>query len=103
MRAAVAFAAAANSWEASSEVRELMLTAVRETTVPVMLLQASNDYSTTPGQVMAGELARLAKPHVLRIYPPVGKTSDGGHNFVYTAVAEWEADVFRFLDQYVQH
>ena len=30
------------------------------------------------------------------------RTADDGHNFVYTAVAEWEADVFGFLDQYVR-
>ena len=79
-----------------------MLTAVRKTTVPVMLLHAENDYSIAPGKAMADELARLGKPHVLKIYPPVGTTADDGHNFVYTAVAEWEADVFGFLDQYVR-
>src|SRR5450631_1911033 len=103
LRAAVTFSAAASSWEGSSEVRERMLTAVRKTTVPVMLLHAANDYSTTPGKAMADELGKLGKPHVLKIYPPVGKTADDGHNFVYTAVAQWESDVFGFLDQYVRH
>jgi hypothetical protein len=78
-----------------------MLTAVRKTTAPLILLHAANDYSTTPGKATADELARLGKPQVLKIYPPVGKTADDGHNFVYTAVAQWEADVFGFLDQYV--
>jgi dipeptidyl aminopeptidase/acylaminoacyl peptidase len=103
MRAAVTFSAGAGSWEGSSDVRERMLTAVRKTTVPLMLLHAANDYSTAPGKAMADELARLGKPHVLKIYPPVGRTADDGHNFVYTAVAQWETDVFGFLDQYVQH
>jgi dienelactone hydrolase len=103
LRAAVTFSAAANSWESSSEVRERMLAAVRKTTVPIMLLDAENDYSTAPGKAMADALAKLGKPHVLKIYPPVGKTADDGHNFVYTAVTEWEADVFGFLDQYVRH
>jgi carboxymethylenebutenolidase len=102
LRAAVTFSAAANSWESSPEVRERMLAAVRKTTVPIMLLHAENDYSTAPGEAMADELARLGKPHVLKIYPPVGRTADDGHNFVYTAVAEWEVDVFGFLDQYVR-
>ena len=102
LRAAVTFSAAASSWESSSEVRERMLAAVRKTTVPIMLLHAKNDYSTAPGKAIADELARLGKPHVLKIYPPVGRTADDGHNFVYTAVAEWEADVFGFLDQYVR-
>jgi carboxymethylenebutenolidase len=103
LRAAVAFGAAANSWESSSEVRERMLTAMRNTIVPIMLVHAANDYSTVPGRVLAGELAKLGKPHVLKIYSPVGRTSDDGHNLVYTAVAQWEDDVFRFLDQYVRH
>jgi dienelactone hydrolase len=102
IRAAVTFAAAANSWEGSSELRERLLTAVRKTTVPVMLLHAANDYSVAPGQAMAGELARLAKPHLLKIYPPVGKTPNDGHNFVYTAVDQWEPDVFEFLDEHVR-
>jgi carboxymethylenebutenolidase len=102
LRAVVIFSAAANSWGSSSEVRERMLAAVRKTTVPIMLLHAENDYSTAPGKAMADELARLGKPHVLKIYPPVGTTADDGHNFVYTAVAEWEADVFGFLDHYVR-
>ncbi len=100
LRAAVTFGAAAASWDGSPEIRELMLTAVRNTTVPLMLLHAANDYSTASGQALDSELARLNRPHALRIYPPFGKTSDDGHMFVYTDIPEWEADVFGFLDQY---
>jgi hypothetical protein len=38
------------------------------------------------------------KPHLLKIYPPVGQTSVDGHNFIYTSVNLWEDDVFQFLD-----
>ncbi len=100
LRAAVTFGAAAASWEGSPEIRELLLTAVRKTDVPVMLVHAANDYSTAPGKALDSELARLNKPHVLKIYPPVGKTSDEGHMFVYTDIAEWEAGVFGFLEKY---
>ena len=102
LRAAVTFAVAAGSWAGSPEVRERLITAVRKTTVPVMLLHAANDFSVTPGQALAGELERLAKPHVLKIYPPIGHTPDDGHNFVYTDIDRWEPDVFRFLDQNVK-
>jgi dienelactone hydrolase len=102
LRAAVTFGAAAASWGASSEVRDRMLTAVRSTTVPIMLVHAANDYSTAPGQALAGELAKRGRPHALKIYPPFGKTADDGHNFVYTDIAEWEGDVFRFLDMHVK-
>jgi pimeloyl-ACP methyl ester carboxylesterase len=101
--AAVAFAAAANSWESVPEIRDRLLLAVRNTTVPILLLHAANDYSTKPGKEMDAELSRLAKPHALRIYPPAGQTAEDGHNFVYIAVPLWETDVFRFLDHYVGH
>jgi dienelactone hydrolase len=101
IRAAVAFAAAANSWESIPEIRQRILSAVRNTTVPIMLLQTANDFSTKPGKDMDAELSRLGKPHALRIYPPVGRTPEDGHNFVYTTISLWEADVFRFLDDYV--
>ncbi len=103
LRAAVTFGAAAASWEGSSEVRERLLTSVRKTAVPIMLVHAANDYSTEPGKALDSELTKLRKPHVLKIYPPFGKTPDDGHNFVYTDAADWEADVFRFLDHYVSH
>ena len=102
IRAAVAFAAAANSWESNPEIRERLLIAVRNTTVLIMLLQAANDFSTAPGKAMDAERARLNKPHSLRIYPPVGQTAEDGHNLVYLTTL-WEADVFRLLDEYVGH
>jgi dienelactone hydrolase len=102
LRAAVTFSAVARSWESSPEIRERMLSAVRKTTVPLMLLHAANDHSVVPGHAMAHELASLAKPHLLKIYPAVGETPGDGHNFVYTAIDQWEDDVFRFLGEHVR-
>ena len=102
VRATITFGAAAASWEDSPEVRERLLTAIRQTNSAIMLLHAKNDYSTIPGKAMADELKELGKPHLLKIYPPMGKTSDEGHNFVYTAIDQWENDVFKFLDKYVR-
>ena len=102
LRAAVAFATAANSWERSSELRKRLLTAVNKATAPIMLIHAANDYSTAPGYALAGELERLHKPHLLKVYPPVGGTSDDGHNFLYLATPRWEDDVFKFLDEHVK-
>ena len=102
LRAAVAFAAAANSWERSSELRQRLLTAVNKATAPIMLIHAANDYSTAPGYALASELDRLHKPHLLKVYPPVGRTSEDGHNFLYLASPRWEHDVFEFLDEHVK-
>jgi len=100
--AAVTFAAAANSWGRSSELRERLLTAVSKATAPIMLIHAANDYSTAPGYALAGELESLHKAHLLKIYPSVGRTSEDGHNFLYLAIPQWENDVFKFLDEHVK-
>ena len=36
--------------------------------------------------LLAAERKRMGKPQVLKIYPAIGKTSEEGHNFVYSAV-----------------
>ena len=102
IRAAVTVSAAAGSWQRSSELRERLLSAVDKSTAPIMLIQAANDYSTAPSCALAHEMERLRKPYVLKIYPPVGKTSDDGHNFLYLAIPQWEPDVFGFLDEHVK-
>jgi carboxymethylenebutenolidase len=101
-RAVVTFGAAAGSWEGSAEVRARLLAAVGRITVPALLIHTANDYSVTPGNAMAVEFARLSKPYELKMYPPVGQTTSDGHNFLYTDVALWEDDVFKFLDQAVR-
>jgi dienelactone hydrolase len=101
-RAAVAFATAANSWEHSPEMRDRLLAAADNATAPIMLIQAANDYSTAPGYALADELERLHKPHLLKIYPPIGRTSDDGHSLLYLAIPQWEHDVFKFLDEHVK-
>ena len=102
IRAEVTFGAGANSWRASDELRQRVFAAVSKTSAPIMLIQAANDYDTTPGTAIAAELERLHKPHVLKIYPALGKSSDDGHNLMYLAIPEWEADVFPFLDANVK-
>lgn len=99
VRAAIAFAPAANSWGGSPELRERLLATVDNLTAPVMLLQAANDYSLASTQAMAEELSRLSKPYLRKVYPPTGETANDGHNFLYTDVARWEPDVFKFLDE----
>lgn len=102
IRAAVTFAAAAGSWERSPELRERLLSAIRNTKAAIMLTHAENDYGTAAGRALAEELESLHKPHLLRIYPPVGLTSDDGHGLLYQDIPAWEDDVFKFLDEHVK-
>jgi carboxymethylenebutenolidase len=102
IRAEVVFAAGANSWRASQELRDRALAAVGKTAAHVMLVYAANDYDTTPGKDISAELDRLHKSHLLKIYPVIGKTSDDGHSLLYLGISEWEPDVFQFLDDNVK-
>lgn len=102
IRAAVTFAAAAESWERSPELRKRLMAAIHNTNAAIMLTHAENDFGTTPGKVLAAELERLHKPYALKIYPPVGTTQEDGHDMCYENIPGWESDVFEFLDQYVK-
>lgn len=98
VRAAVTFGAAAASWDGSPELRDRLIEALRRLAMPVMLIQAANDYSLSPSSAMDEELSRLSKPHVRKIYPAFGDSQTHGHNFLYLDTARWEQDVFAFLE-----
>ena len=99
VRAAITFGAAAASWDRSTELRERLLSAVRNAAAPIMLIQAENDYSTVPSRALGEELKRLDKPYLVKIYPAVGQNPDDGHNLLYKAIPE--DDVFKFLNRHV--
>lgn len=103
LRAAVIFSVGGYSWDRSAELRARLLEAVRRTSVPLFFIHARNDYSTNPGTALDAELARLSKPHRLKIYPAVGHSADEGHDFPNNSVAAWEPDVFAFLDTYMRN
>ena len=78
------------------------MTAIHDTKADIMLTHAENDFSTGAGKALATELERLHKPYVLKIYPPVGLTSEDGYGMLYENIPAWESDVFEFLDQHVK-
>jgi dienelactone hydrolase len=102
LRAAVIFAGAALSWPASPALRARLLAAVSRTAVPIFFVFAANDYSVAPGEELSAAMARLGKPHRLKIYPAAGRTPREGHSFAHTSVSAWERDVFDFLDPLVR-
>jgi dienelactone hydrolase len=102
LRAALDFAGAAESWASSQELRARLLDAVDRTKAAVFFIQANNDYSVAPSEVLATEMLGLDKPRRIEIYPGVGQTPVNGHNLVYLGVPFWENDVFAFLDEYMK-
>jgi carboxymethylenebutenolidase len=100
--AAVTFGAAAQSWDGAPELQQRLLAAARNIRAPIFLAHAANDFSIVPGQRLSAELSRLTRPHELKIYPAVGNTPNAGHQAVYSDIATWEPDVFRFLDGHLR-
>ena len=97
-RAAIDFAGGAMSWRSSS-LRARMISAVRKATIPVLFIQAENDYDLGPSRTLAGELEKLGKPHKLLIFPPYGHTHEEGHGgFCSRGGDIWGSGVFSFLD-----
>lgn len=102
IRAAVAFGPAAASWEQSPDLRAQLFAAVDKAHTPLMFIHAANDYSVVPGKVLAAEMERLHREHVLKIYGKIGTTAREGHSLIYLNVPAWERDVFRFLDTHLR-
>ncbi len=99
LRAVVIFSAAGYSWDRSVELRDRLLDAAGRIRAPCFFIHAANDYSLNPGKALDARLAELGRPHRLKIYPPIGRTPDDGHDFPLSGVPIWEADVFAFLDE----
>ena len=90
------------SWRSSS-LRARMIKAVRTATIPVLFIQAENDYDLGPSRTLAGELEKLGKPHKLLIFPPYGQTHEEGHGgFCTQATHVWGPAVISFLDASMQ-
>jgi carboxymethylenebutenolidase len=102
LRAVVIFSGVGYSWDRSPELRARLLTAVAHIGMPVFFIHAANDYSVAPGKTLDARLQQLGKPHLLKIYPPIGQTADDGHAFPVLGVHIWEPDVFAFLDEHMR-
>lgn|SRR5262245_8047880 len=98
-RAYVPFAPAAMAWDTNPELRERLLAAVRRASEPVFMLQAENDYSLGPTEVLGDELRSKGKPNDARVYPPFGRTPEDGHGFALGGIDVWGGDVRAFLDE----
>jgi dienelactone hydrolase len=102
VRAVVLFSAAGYSWDRSPELRARLLATLPRMRAPLFIIHAQNDYSLNPGKGLDARPTELRMPHRLRIYPPIGKTPDDGHDFPFIGVSIWSPDVFAFLDEHTR-
>lgn len=100
--AAVNFAGAAITWARTAPLRERMKVAARNAKVPVLFIQAENDYDTTPSRVLSDEMTKAGKPMRLRIFPPRGTTPQEGHGLCMGGEnPPWGTEVLAFLAEAV--
>jgi carboxymethylenebutenolidase len=98
LRGTIAFAPGAMSWSKVPELRSRLIQAVQVATVPILLIQAKNDYDLNPTKMMAKELEKANKPHKLLIFPKFGKNHAEGHGFCVRGEQVWGNEVFSFLE-----
>ncbi len=109
-RAGVAFAPGAISWgDGTGKINRRLETAVRNRKLPLFVLQARNDYSLGPVEVLGPLLDRVKLLYRVELYPAFGTRTPGmsdeawhalGHARFATRGGEiWGADVFAFIEQ----
>jgi dienelactone hydrolase len=100
VRGFVAFAPGAMSF-ANVALQERMKEAAKKTKAPLLLLQAKNDYSTGPSEILAPILKAKEGPSHSTVYPAFGTTNQQGHGAFATwslGTQQWGAEVLAFID-----
>ena len=87
VRAFISFAPAAMSWK-MIPLRERLLKAVANAKAPIFLLQASNDYSTGPSEVLGAAIRKKGGLNRAKLYPAFG--ADDDHQKGHGAFACWD-------------
>lgn len=100
VRAFAAFAPAAIVWPRNPEIGKRLLLAVRNAESPISLIQAQNDYSLYPSEVLGKALKEKGAPNQAKVYPPFGTTAQDGHGRFAcreAGIAIWGKDVLAFF------
>ncbi len=96
--AAIDFAGASMTWANAPPLRDRMKLAAKNAKVPVLFIQAQNDFDTTPSLVLSSEMQDAGKPARAKIFPPNGTSAEDGHHFCAGGDAPaWGKDVLDFL------
>jgi len=98
IRALVAFAPGAKSWDGTPAIQERLKKAVDNAKAPIFILQAQNDFNLAPTRELTKEAEKKHVNMRSKIYPAVGKTAQDGHwQFCTQSTDLWGQDVLSFL------
>jgi len=101
--AAVDAAGGAESWDKAPALRSLMKNAVRHAKIPILFIQAQNDYTIEPSRTLYKVMSEAGKKASIHIFPAYGKSAADGHSFAWQGGKSWVSTVFPFLDRYCRH
>lgn len=99
VRSYIAFSPAAVLWKEREDLQQAFVNSIRETKAPIFLIQAQNDFTLTPSQVLGKELSRRHDLSLSKVYPPFGTSHEHGNNFALAGSSVWSDDVFKFLQR----
>ncbi|HEV2146703.1 MAG TPA: dienelactone hydrolase family protein [Longimicrobiaceae bacterium] len=99
LRAAVAFAPAAMNWGWNAPLRERLLAGARRVRVPVLVVQAENDWDLAPTRELPAAVRAGGGEGDGKLYPAIGANVGDGHGFMVLAPELWREDVLEFLDR----
>jgi carboxymethylenebutenolidase len=103
LKCAVDFAGASMSWGGNRLLQERLKKAVRESKVPILFIQAENDFNTQPTRILSDEMSKHgSQPCRSKIYPAVGKTHMEGHAGFCAGSGLWGDDVLAFIGEYLR-
>jgi dienelactone hydrolase len=99
LKAAIAFAAAAETWSRSPSLQTRLRRAVRNAAAPILFIQAENDWDLTPSAALASEMEAAGKSHKRVIFPRYGQSHEDGHGgFCFKAPHIWGGEALDFLN-----
>jgi dienelactone hydrolase len=102
LRAAVAFAPAAMNWGWNQPLRDRLTEGARRTRVPVLVLQAENDWHTGPASELPAAVRAGGGDAQGKLYPAIGANAMDGHALMVHAPELWQDDVLEFLERHLR-
>lgn len=99
VRAFISFTPAAMAWR-NRQLRTRLLTAIEKAKAPMFLIQAENDFSTGPSQVLGPAIRAKGPPSRAKLYPPFGSSKRDAHARFPTRTTGteiWGPDVLSFV------
>ncbi len=97
LRGFIPFSPATISWSTNAMLQALLRRGVRNSKVPIFLIQTQNDTSLAPSAILGKELKTKGPPNRTKVYPPFGTSNVEARNFASNGCDIWGNDVLAFV------